>query len=302
MLQDDLESVVSNTDVGAYSNIMVPEPSKTREESKSNLKDLVGTNFGRQQSSSGLDTIAEEDASDEENQFLQDDDFIVSDDDSDGGGDGGGDDGGNNIDRQISPRAMYNKSDFADINGKTENNDPRIRREKQEILFQLLREYPDEAKGQWNIEVPLFELKYELKRRQAYQTEKDQIFFIKNLLKMVLIGIEYGNKKIGPILELEGWANSVTSNMSQFDRCITALYRRYFKKKSMDPLVEFVWLLLGSMIMWHIQSKYLGGVPQQRNTRSPDIAPPPGQFSYTRSAPSSSQMDLSSLFKMFVKR
>ena len=64
----------------------------------------------------------------------------------------------------------------------------------------------------------------------------------------------------------------------------------YFKRKSMDPLVEFVWLLLGSMVMWHIQQKYLGGGSRTSSRNTPtanpsNIAPPP-QFSFNSSGDS----------------
>lgn len=277
----DISSSISDTDIKLYTNLMVhDEHNMEKDKLQQSLSSMDHTQLpSHQLQPSILNDIEEYDAQHDEHEIHAETHSPA---------------------RRISDQAMYDPADL-DVD-QDENKNPDIRRQKQEILFQLLKEYPDEAKGQWNIHMPLFELKYELKRRQTYQTEKDQIHFMKQLLKMLLIGIEYGNKKLGPILELDGWSQSVTSDMSKFDRCMTALYRRYFKRKAMDPIVEFVWLLLGSMIMWHIQSKYLGGNPTPPKKSSPDIAPPPGQFSYNNSGPASSQMDLSSLFSMFVKR
>jgi len=201
--------------------------------------------------------------------------------------------------------AQFNEEDFADVDVDAENRDPRIRREKQEILFQLLKLYKDESKGQWNMQMPLFELKYELKRREEYKQEQEQIVFIKDVLKMGFVGIEWANRKLGPVLELDGWAEHITSDMQKFDRCILALYRRYFRRSKMDPMVEFFWLLLGSMVMFHVQSKYLGGPPRPPAGQAgpPDLAPPPGsddRFSFGQSKPKTG-FNLNSLFNLFAR-
>ena len=285
----DLQSTVSNTDVTLFANMIATDEKRSTEETISDLSRVKNdTSLPSNNNATILDMVNEEDDDelfDDPNDMGGHDDVSIT---SQAPRDNHG----------ISQNAMYEPTDLHDINGADENKNPAIRREKQEILFQLLKEYPNEAKGQWNINVPLFELKYELKRRKTYETERDQIHFIKEILKLLIIGIEYGNKKLGSILELDGWANSVTSNIGQFDRCILALYRRYFKRRSMDPLVEFVWLLLGSMIMWHIQHKYLGMTSSSKRRSTDDIEPPPNQYSFNNAGPASSQMDLSNLFNL----
>uniref|UniRef100_A0A6C0BPJ7 Uncharacterized protein n=1 Tax=viral metagenome TaxID=1070528 RepID=A0A6C0BPJ7_9ZZZZ len=199
---------------------------------------------------------------------------------------------------------QYNQEDFADVDVEAENKDPRIRREKQEILFQLLKLFPEESKGQWTMQMPLFELKYELKRREEFQIEQEQIVFIKDVLKMIFVGIEYANRRFGPVLELDGWAEFITADMKKFDRCILALYRRYFRRSKMDPLMEFGWLLIGSMVMYHVQCKYLGGAPRpSSNPAADDIAPPPGgaqRFSFQQAKPKGG-FNLNSLLNLFAR-
>lgn len=198
--------------------------------------------------------------------------------------------------------AQYDEDDFADVDVDAENRNPKIRREKQEILFQLLKLYPNESQGQWSMRMPLFELKYELKRREDHQIEQEQIVFIKDILKMVFVGMEYANKKFGPILEIDGWADFVTRDMKKFDRCIVALYRRYFKRSKMDPLLEFFWLLIGSMVMYHIQCKYLGGPPSTPS--SADLDPPPdtnGRYAFGSTKPKAG-LNLGSLLGLFNRQ
>ena len=221
-----------------------------------------------------------------------------------------------NVDiKNLFSKTAYIPEDFTHINVDEENNNPNTRREKQEILFQLLKKYPEESKGQWSMAVPLFELKYELDRREQYRAEQDQILFMKELMKMILKGIEVANKKFGPFLELDGWSNSITTDMSRYDRCMKALYHRYFKRKQMNPAMELVWLIVGSAIMWHLHSKFLGGTQAStNNTKVPptqsfnnihDIRPPPGteRFPFDEPGPSTGAngINIGSILKLFTK-
>lgn len=216
----------------------------------------------------------------------------------------------------------YVPEDFSDINVDVENKNPKLRREKQEILFQLLKMYPSESKGQWNMKMPLFELKYELLRREQFQEEQDQLMFMKNMMKMILTGIEMANEKFGPFLELKGWSKEVTKDMNKYDRSLKALYHRYFRKKQMNPIMELLWLIVGSAAMWHIQVKFLGGPPasteppvNRRETQEffnnmHDIKPPPGGGRFPFAQPGAAQglggggaggINLANLLKLFVR-
>jgi hypothetical protein len=163
-------------------------------------------------------------------------------------------------------QTQYVPNDILEIDINMENHDPKIRREKQEILFQLLKNYPAESAGQWNMGLPLFELKYELERRVQFTQEQEQIAFMKSMFKMIITGIEVLNAKFGPFLSLtpkpDGttWAESIhngmDANSGTYDRCMKALYQRYFKTKKMNPILELLWLIAGSAVMWHLQSKF----------------------------------------------
>jgi hypothetical protein len=193
-------------------------------------------------------------------------------------------------------KTTYIPDDFKEIDITEENADPTVRREKQEILFQLLKKYPTESRGQWSMAVPLFELKYELKRREQHQAEVDQLIFMKELLKMFLHGVEVANRKFGPFLALDGWAESITRDMSRYDRPMKALYHKYFKRTRMNPMMELMWIIVGSAIMWHIQTKFTSRGPPQPTVH--DIRPPPGEMpSSSASAPPG--LNLGSILKLF---
>lgn len=202
---------------------------------------------------------------------------------------------------------------FTDSDVKRENRDPNIRREKQEILFNLLRSYRDESRGQWTMSVPLFELRYELLRRQRHTEEQEQIYFMKQMMKLILRGIEVVNKKFGPFLELDGWSESVTQDMHRYDRALKALYHRYFKRKQSNPIIDILWLIGGSMLMFHLKNKFMGRRPMQPEPSAPnsdhiktahDIQPPninnesAAQESRKRSSKTEG-IDIGSLLKLF---
>ena len=218
--------------------------------------------------------------------------------------------------RELFRSTEYLPEDFGEIDIEAENRDPQLRREKQEILFTLLKTYPTESKGQWNMKMPLFELKYELMRREQFSHEEDQLVFMKEMMKMILTGIEIANERFGPILQLKGWAQSVTSDMGRYDRCLRALYHRYFRKKQVNPVMELMWLILGSAAMWHMKNKFLGepAAPRDVAGNKPpsdraffdnvhDIRPPPGG-KVPFAVPGAGQKDslnIGSLLKLFTR-
>lgn len=61
--------------------------------------------------------------------------------------------------RKVFMDVEFRPEDFADIDVEKENATPLTRREKQEVLFQLIKSYPEESQGQWSMKVPLVELK-----------------------------------------------------------------------------------------------------------------------------------------------
>jgi hypothetical protein len=183
----------------------------------------------------------------------------------------------------------FKPEDFADINVDKENASPYTRREKQEVLFQLLKTYPDESQGQWSMNVPLVELKFEWTRREHFRQEQAQVDAMKVALKLLLHSIEAINQKVKSPLKLKGWARSATTDMSQYERPLRGLYYMYLRKRQMSPLAELGWIIVSSAAMWHIQS-LMGGAPPSDLDDVHDIPAP---------QPKKGQgMDLGSLAKL----
>ena len=200
--------------------------------------------------------------------------------------------------KNLFKKTAYVPPDMDDIDVAAENKDPKIRREKQEILFNLLKSYPDESQGQWNMSLPLFELKYEFHRREQHEKEQDQLILMKEAMKMILKGIEVLNEKFGPFLQLQGWSNNVTKDMKKFDRCLKALYLRYFRKTQVNPVMELFGLIVGSMILFHLESKFIGKPDTETRQKNSSSS---SNRSSSSSSSSNSKINLGSLFRLFNK-
>ena len=161
--------------------------------------------------------------------------------------------------------------------------------EKKEVLYHLLRDYKDDNRGQWSMNTPLYELKYELKKRKSEETELDNIAFIKQILVVVLHLVEFGNNKLG-LLNLNGWANHVCSNLDQYKRSLRAIHLQYFRNRVSNPISELGWMIAGSMIMFHFTNAN-GSSPAKANE----------QPNNQKNAPSSSKIDLGSIIGVMSK-
>lgn len=126
--------------------------------------------------------------------------------------------------------------------------------EKKEVLYHLLRDYKDDNRGQWSMDTPLYELKYELKKRKSEEAELDNIAFIKQILVVVLHVVEFGNNKLG-LLNLNGWANHVCANLDNYKRSLRAIHLQYFRNRVSNPISELGWMIAGSMIMFHFTNR-----------------------------------------------
>ena len=151
-------------------------------------------------------------------------------------------------------------------------------------------------------------MKYEYTRRQEADAEAQNLMFMKDGLKFALKGIEAANEKWGPLLQLKGWSKNTTQDMTKFDRCLTALYLRFFRKKTLNPFFELLWLIVGSAVIWHFQIK-LGEDPSASRPEQSgkevfnkvhDIqAPPKGQNSFEKPSDGMSMNGLSGILNLF---
>jgi len=150
--------------------------------------------------------------------------------------------------------------------------------EKQGYLIELRRMQARgvELSKQFTEEDSLAELEFEVAKQNASVSTENSVSFMRDMLRLVITGLEIGNSKLGPFLSMEGWAEATTQDMHRYDNALERIHRRYFRKQQMSPIMEMGWLLLGSLAMWHFKSKFLGVTPAGR-----PAAPPPARAAQT---------------------
>lgn len=171
---------------------------------------------------------------------------------------------------------------------------PEERTEKQGYLIEL---YKLERNGvkltrEFTMADSVAEMEFELGRHNADATTQSMVAMMKRTLQYLIVGIELGNSRFGPFLSLDGWAESATADMSNYDHALERIYKRYWKKQQMSPVLELVWALGGSLIACHFKNKFSMGAPAGTGTPAPPPRPEPRQERATSSRSSGKRAEL----------
>ena len=79
------------------------------------------------------------------------------------------------------------------------------------------------------------------------------IKFQRKALIAILSGIEFLNKKFDPFsVKLEGWTESITNDIDEYDNVFERLYDKYHGTAEMAPEIELMMMLAGSALMFHM--------------------------------------------------
>jgi hypothetical protein len=169
----------------------------------------------------------------------------------------------------------------------TKKDPAAIRLEKQGYLIEL---QALEARGvklsrPFSMKDGLTELEFEVQKQNSNLNTVSAVANMKDMMKICFNGLEMCNLKFGPFLCMEGWAESITSDMKRFDSSLEKLYKRYWRKQQMSPVMELGMIILGSLAMHHFKTKLFGPVirpaspppppPQQPSKVHADSTPPP---------------------------
>ncbi len=148
------------------------------------------------------------------------------------------------------------------------------RLEKQGYLIELtnLKQKGAQLSRDFTMRDSLTELEFEVQKQNNNITTRNTVNFMRDTLRIVINGIEIGNNRFGPFLSIDGWAESVTQDMRKYEHALERIYKRYWRKTQMSPVMELGWLLIGSMVAWHFKSKFFG--PPAGSTRHQESAAP----------------------------
>ena len=115
------------------------------------------------------------------------------------------------------------------------------------------------------------ELEFEVNKQSGLLNTQSTVAFMRDSLRLLVHGVELANNRLGPFVSIEGWADSIVSDMGRFNAPLEKIYKQYFRKQQVSPLVELGWIIVGSLVMTHFKNKVFGA------PRRDDAAAPPSK-------------------------
>jgi hypothetical protein len=133
---------------------------------------------------------------------------------------------------------------------------------KEELVrekFKYLRRLEElERKGatltkKYTMEAPLSELQGEYEMIISEREKLNSVKFQGRMLMAAVTGLEFLNGKFDPFdLKMDGWAEQVNENVSDYDEIFAELHEKYKSKATMAPELKLLFQLGGSAIMVHM--------------------------------------------------
>jgi hypothetical protein len=150
------------------------------------------------------------------------------------------------------------------------SDDEETRHEKQAALIELSRLGQQvQLSRKFTMEDALSEMHYEIDSHKGYQSATNMIGWMKQGVSFAAVVIDGANQRFGPFLDIPGWSQTMTDpeNMKRFDAPLEQIYKKFFKRKSRNPMFELAWAFGGSLLMAHVGNKLSGGSAEYRNSR-----------------------------------
>ena len=147
------------------------------------------------------------------------------------------------------------------------------RLEKQGFLIELqsLESRGARLSRRFSMKDSLTELEFEVSKQTSLLTTQSTVAFMRESLRLLVNGVELANNRLGPFLVIDGWAEGIVTDMSRFNAPLEKIYKRYWRKQQVSPIMELGWIILGSLVMTHFKNKLFGA----RREEAPPPAPAP---------------------------
>ena len=125
--------------------------------------------------------------------------------------------------------------------------------------FKVLRKLEDlERKGvkltkKYSMDSNLSEMQGEYEMVVAEKEKAASVKFQGKMLMACITGLEFLNNKFDPFdVKLDGWAEQVNENLTDYDEIFQELHEKYKSKAKMAPELKLLFQLGGSAIMVHL--------------------------------------------------
>lgn len=135
----------------------------------------------------------------------------------------------------------------------------RERADKAEYLNKLQRL---ESKGfpvskRFTMDNSIDEIKQEFTRLVDARNLESSLRFQRQMLMGAITGMEWLNNKFDPFdVKLEGWSESVHTNVEDFDEIFEELYDKYKERGKMPPEMRLMFAVAGSGFMCHVSNSF----------------------------------------------
>lgn len=137
-----------------------------------------------------------------------------------------------------------------------------LEKEKQDKIEYLNKLQRLESKGypvskRFTMDNPFEEIKQEYTRLVDARNLEGSLRFQRQMLMGAITGIEWMNDKFDPFdIKLEGWSESVHTNVEDFDEIFEELYDKYKDRGKMAPEMRLMMAVAGSGFMCHVSNSF----------------------------------------------
>jgi len=134
--------------------------------------------------------------------------------------------------------------------------------EKQEKIEFLNKLQRLESKGypvskRFTMDNSLDEVKQEYNRLVDARNLEGSLRFQRQMLMGAITGLEWMNDKFDPFdIKLQGWSESVHTNVEDFDEIFEELYDKYKERGKMPPEMRLMMAVAGSGFMCHVSNSF----------------------------------------------
>jgi len=166
------------------------------------------------------------------------------------------------ISREASPYDNYQSSSSGPSISLTPAAPRDLEKERQEKIEYLNKLQRLEAKGfpiskRFTMDNSFEEIKQEYTRLVDARNLEGSLRFQRQMLMGAITGLEWMNNKFDPFdVKLEGWSESVHTNVEDFDEIFEELYDKYKDRGKMAPEMRLMMAVAGSGFMCHVSNSF----------------------------------------------
>ena len=166
------------------------------------------------------------------------------------------------VNKEVSPYDNYQSSSAGPSISLTPAPPRDLEKEKQEKIEFLNKLQRLESKGfpiskRFTMDNSLEEIKQEFTRLVDARNLESSLRFQRQMLMGAITGLEWMNNKFDPFdIKLEGWSESVHTNVEDFDEIFEELYDKYKERGKMPPEMRLMMAVAGSGFMCHVSNSF----------------------------------------------